>query len=121
MNSISNFEENKQNCCLVVNQFYQWIMRTVLKNYFWIVPDVRDVVDKCRYHKIGYWERESKLLNIYNSNFKKLSEIDRVKLFTIIVKKSLNFFNELISGICYFKGATINYNSKLISECNSRK
>lgn len=95
----------------LVNQYYQWVWRTIAKNYFSELPLFKIIQNNCNNHNIGYWERENEFVKLYHT----LNNNKHKKLFARISEEALFEFNKLISPLnVQFSKVTIDVDSKLI-------
>ena len=106
----------KSNLChsektLLLNQYYQWVWRTIAKNYFSDLAEFKHVDHLCNTHKIGYWERENAFVNIYKSK----TDNESINMFERISSEALTEFNKLILSLnLEFSKVTKTINSRLI-------
>jgi len=113
IDDIATYGDTPAHRCLVVNHFYQWVVRTVIKNAFLDDPAWRAVSEDNRRHRIGYWEREARQDAIYERALAALPPVERDRFLTGLVDESLAWFNELVAGVACFGAATVALDSRL--------
>jgi len=97
-NSIPRTAKEEEQCRLL-NQYFQWVIRSRYKARLHHIPDFAELIDAHRSHHIGYWQKELDLYKIYENHLSRLKGQERQSLEKSIVGESLSWFNYFISDL----------------------
>lgn len=90
---------NEGEQCRLLNQYFQWVIRSRYKARLHYIPGFAELVKAHRAHEIGYWQKELGLYKVYENYLIRLKSQERQALEKSIVGESLSWFNYFLSGL----------------------
>lgn len=96
---IADSEINDDLRRLVVRQYYQWVHRSVVKEFIGQVQAYRSFARKFEKHAIGYWELEQEILSTYCSELREYKMDVRQRIIRAHLEQAHELFREFACGI----------------------
>ncbi len=90
---------NREEQCRLLNQYFQWVIRSRYKARLHHLPGFADLIEAHRTHQIGYWQKELGLYKIYEKHLSRLKIQEQRALEKSIVREALSWFNYFTSGL----------------------